>query len=90
MRNGAGWLEGLTINSTEPQPSNEVMRDGRIVLGFDSLNAGERLTFWTQYQVNPTTVAHRDPWRIVTRASSSTTALGSLEPFDLIMLVTGS
>lgn len=60
MRNGAGWLEGLTINSTEPQPSNEVMRDGRIVLGFDSLNAGERLTFWTQYQVNPTTVAHRD------------------------------
>ena len=84
MRNGTGWLEGLTINSTEPQPSNEVTRDGRIVLGFDSLNAGERLTFWIQYQVNPTTVGHRD------RASSSTTALGSLEPFDLIMLVTGS
>jgi hypothetical protein len=55
-----GWVEGLTINSTEPQPSNEVTRNGRIVLGFDSLNAGERLTFWIQYQVNPTTVGHRD------------------------------
>ena len=30
------------------------------MLGFDSLNAGERLTFWIQYQVNPTTVGHRD------------------------------
>jgi hypothetical protein len=55
-----GWLEGLTINTTEPQPSNEVTRNGRVVLGFDSLNAGERLTFWIQYQVNPTSVGHRD------------------------------
>ena len=55
-----GWIEGLTINSTEPQPSNEVTRNGRVVFGFDSLNAGERLTFWIQYQVNPTTVGHRD------------------------------
>jgi hypothetical protein len=55
-----GWIEGLTINSTEPQASNEVTRNGRVVFGFGSVNAGERLTFWIQYQVNPTTVGHRD------------------------------
>jgi hypothetical protein len=55
-----GWMEGLTINSTEPQPSNETTRNGRVVFGFGSISARERLTFWLQYQVNPTSVGNRD------------------------------
>ena len=54
-----GWIEGITINTTEPQPMSEATRDGRLVLSFDTLDAGERLTFWIQAQVNPTTVGRR-------------------------------
>jgi hypothetical protein len=54
-----GWIEGMTINTTEPSAMSEATRNGRAVFSFDTLDAGERLTFWIQAQVNPTTVGRR-------------------------------
>jgi hypothetical protein len=51
-----GWLDGLTQNSSEPAPAEERSDNGRIVLEYDTLPAGRKLTVWLQYQVNPTHV----------------------------------
>jgi hypothetical protein len=55
-----GWLDGLTQNTTEPQPSKERSDNGRVVLEYDTLPAGRKLTVWLQYQVNPTHVGTTD------------------------------
>ncbi|MFL5823527.1 MAG: hypothetical protein ACJ764_08815 [Solirubrobacteraceae bacterium] len=54
------WLEGMTINTIEPSPSSEVSRHGRLVLYLGSISAGERWNQYLQFQVNPTTVGHRN------------------------------
>ena len=54
-----GWLEQMHINTIEPAPSEESGRDGRLALGFGSLQAGERLVVYMQFQVNPTNVGRR-------------------------------
>jgi hypothetical protein len=54
------WLDGLTINTTEPQASQEsATGGGNLALQYDKLDAGDVLRVWLQYQVNPTTVTHR-------------------------------
>ena len=42
------------MNSTEPDPMSEATRDGRVVLSYDALDAGDTLTVWMQFEVNPT------------------------------------
>jgi hypothetical protein len=54
-----GWFEQMTINSLEPSASSETSRNGKIVLSFDSLRAGQKLVFWAFFQVNPTNVGRR-------------------------------
>ena len=54
-----GFLNGLTVNTIEPQASQELNRNGHVVLEYDSLGPGQQLTVWIQYQVNPTTVGSR-------------------------------
>jgi hypothetical protein len=54
-----GWVEGMQFNSTEPAPVSEASRDGRVVLSYDSLAAGDRLVVWMQFEVNPTNVGKR-------------------------------
>jgi hypothetical protein len=54
-----GWLEQMQFNTLEPQPMSEAGRDGRVVLSYDSLDAGDRLVVWMQFQVNPVNVGHR-------------------------------
>jgi hypothetical protein len=53
---GTGWNDGLTINTIEPSPAGEASRNGRLVLTFDSMQPGDSLTLWVDYQVNPTHV----------------------------------
>jgi hypothetical protein len=53
---GRGWFDGLTLNTTVPEPANELTRDGRVVLVYDALPAGAELVVWLQFQVNPTKV----------------------------------
>jgi hypothetical protein len=54
-----GWIEGMQVNSIEPSPVGEASRDGRLVLSYDALDAGERLVVWLQFEVNPTNTGHR-------------------------------
>ena len=54
-----GWIEGMQVNSIEPSPVGEASRDGRLVLSYDALDAGERLVVWMQFEVDPTNVGHR-------------------------------
>jgi hypothetical protein len=55
-----GWLDGLTQNSSVPQPTQERSDNGRIVLEYDTIPAGRKLAVWLQYQVNPTHVGKTD------------------------------
>jgi hypothetical protein len=54
-----GWLEGLQVNSIEPAPVSEASRDGRVVLTYGGLAAGDRLVVWLQFEVDPTSVGRR-------------------------------
>jgi hypothetical protein len=55
-----GWLEGMQINTIEPGAVGETSRDGRLVLSYDGLEAGDRLTVWFQFQSDPTYTGSRD------------------------------
>jgi hypothetical protein len=54
-----GFLDGLTINTIEPQASQELNRNGALVLQYGAIQAGHRLDVWIQYQVDPTTTGGR-------------------------------
>jgi hypothetical protein len=54
-----GWLEGLQVNSIEPNAESESSRDGRLVLSYGALKAGELLRVYLQFEVNPTNVGRR-------------------------------
>jgi hypothetical protein len=54
-----GWLEGMQVNSIEPQPQSESSRNGRLVLAYATWLPGERQVLWLQFQVNPTNVGRR-------------------------------
>jgi hypothetical protein len=56
---GPGWFDGLTINTIQPEPSQESNRNGHVALIFDKLPAGDKLRVWIQFQVNPTSVGRR-------------------------------
>ncbi len=55
-----GWLEGLTVNTIEPSPVNEGSANGRLSLELGHIPAGSTHLLFMQFQVNPTTVGHRD------------------------------
>ena len=55
----SGWLEGMQINTIEPSPVSEASRDGRLVLSYDTLAPGDRLTVWIQFQADPTFTGKR-------------------------------
>jgi hypothetical protein len=55
-----GWFEGLTLNTTVPDPKDERTDNGRVVLDYDTIPAGRSLVVWLQFQVNPTKVGEQD------------------------------
>jgi hypothetical protein len=54
-----GWWEQNSVNSIEPNPISESSSNGRVVLSYGSLNAGQKLTAWVYFQVNPINIGHR-------------------------------
>jgi hypothetical protein len=54
-----GWWESMSVNSIEPNPSNESTQNGSVVLSYNKLAAGHRLIVWIYFQVNPTNVGDR-------------------------------
>lgn len=55
----SGWAESMHINTIEPAPAEEASRDGDIALGYGRLAAGELLTVYLQFQVNPNNLGVR-------------------------------
>jgi hypothetical protein len=55
----AGWLDGITLNTVEPQPTTTRSERGGVAFRFDRLDAGRTLTVYYEFQVNPTTVGRR-------------------------------
>lgn len=55
-----GWLDGLTINTVEPQPVSEASEDGKLGLDLGPISSGQSYVLFVSFQVNPTTVGHRD------------------------------
>jgi hypothetical protein len=51
-----GWWQEMSVNSVEPQPSNESSSNGSVVLSYDKLQAAQKLVVWLYFQVNPTNV----------------------------------
>lgn len=49
-----GVFEGMQVSSIEPAAESESSRDGRVELSYPEVIAGERLTVWLQFQVDPT------------------------------------
>jgi hypothetical protein len=54
-----GWWESMSVNSIQPEPSNQSSHDGQVVLSYGSLPAGKTLVCWIYFQVNPTNVGKR-------------------------------
>jgi len=54
-----GWTEQTSINTIEPAPVDETSDDGRLVLGYGKVEAGDKLTIYIQLQVNPVNVGRR-------------------------------
>jgi len=54
---GAGWAEGMSINTIEPSPVSEASNAGRLSLELGHIPAGQSYILFMQFQVNPTNVA---------------------------------
>ena len=54
-----GWAEQMHINTIEPAPVEESGDDGRLALGYGTLEPGDRLVVYLQFQVNPVNVGRR-------------------------------
>jgi len=55
----SGWVEGMQVNTVTPAPVTEESRDGKLVYGYDTIDAGDKFVVYAQFQVNPTNVGHR-------------------------------
>jgi hypothetical protein len=54
-----GWWNSMSVNSLAPEPSEETSDDGKVVLSYGKLPAGQSLICWIYFQVNPTNVGNR-------------------------------
>jgi hypothetical protein len=54
-----GWVEGMQINSINPQPIDEASQDGRIYLDLGHIPAGHSVIYFVEFQVDPTNIGHR-------------------------------
>jgi hypothetical protein len=55
-----GWVDGLTINTVEPQPVSEASDNGKLGLDLGPISRGQTYVLSVSFQVNPTTVGRRD------------------------------
>jgi hypothetical protein len=56
----SNWLEGMTLNTLEPSPVNETSQNGSLRLELGRIEGGQQFKLFLSFQVNPTTVSHRD------------------------------
>jgi hypothetical protein len=56
------WMNGMTLNSLEPSPSEETSQNGLLRFDYGEIPAGQRFEIFLQYQVNPTSTGKRKQW----------------------------
>jgi hypothetical protein len=57
---GHGWLNGMQVNTIEPQASQEQSIHGdQLALVYDPIEAGQTVTVYLQFQVDPTNTGRR-------------------------------
>jgi len=56
-----GWFDGMTLNSVNPAPAGQSPAEGGSTFAYPQLAAGETLTVWFEWSVNPTNPAWRRP-----------------------------
>lgn len=54
-----GWWEQMSENSIAPNPLSQSTSNGRVTLSYGPLHAGQTLTVWAYFQVNPVNVGSR-------------------------------
>jgi hypothetical protein len=57
---GAGYVEGMQLNTIEPAAADETSRGDSLALTYATLDAGDQLTVYLQLQVNPDTLGRQD------------------------------
>lgn len=57
---GAGWVDGMQLNTIEPASSEEGTRGDSLTLTYGTLQAGQELTVYLQMQVDPETRGRQD------------------------------
>jgi hypothetical protein len=55
-----GWLDGMTLNTIEPQSVSEASDNGKLGLDLGPIAAGQSYVLYIDIQVNPTTVGRQD------------------------------
>jgi hypothetical protein len=55
----SGWFDSMHINSYSPEPLASGYRNGKLVLDYGHVSAGDTLVARLQFQVNATNVGHR-------------------------------
>jgi len=63
---GPGWWEQMTENSVNPQPTASSTSNGRVTLSYGRLNAGQKLTVWIEFQVNPANLGPQETNALLT------------------------
>ncbi len=56
-----GWFDGMTLNSVQPAPADQAPAAGGSTFVYPQLAAGQTLTVWFEWSVNPTNLAWRRP-----------------------------
>jgi hypothetical protein len=54
---GAGWFDGMTLNSYQPPAASQAARGSAVTFAYAPLQAGQHLTLWLEWSVNPTNLA---------------------------------
>lgn len=54
-----GWWDSMSVNSIVPEPTSEASQNGKVALSYGALPAGQALTAWIYFQVNPTNIGKR-------------------------------
>jgi hypothetical protein len=54
-----GWWESMSVNSIVPEPTSEESKNGKVILSYGAVPAGQSVTAWIYFQVNPTNVGKR-------------------------------
>ena len=68
---GSGWIDGLTMNTTQPTPTNESSGpNGSLVFDIGTVQPGQPYVEYLEFQVNPTSISRRS--QVVTVLSNKT------------------